>query len=115
MDTSVNHMPEVFEYQFQPDVLGHRQGAAHCYLLAGSTCLAGDIFGEYQFDEPLHIGSRLVFCDMGSYTLVKAHCFNGIPLPNVYSTGPSGVPRLQQTFSYDDFKLRQGGDIDATI
>ena len=110
LDTSVNHMPEVFEYQFQPDVLGHREGAAHRYLMAGSTCLAGDIFGEYQFDEPLHIGSRLVFRDMGSYTLVKAHCFNGIPLPNVYSISPSGVLMLHQTFSYNDFKQRQGGD-----
>ena len=115
LDTSVNHMPEVFEYQFQPDVLGHREGAAHHYLLVGSTCLAGDLFGEYQFDEPLRIGSRLVFCDMGSYTLVKAHCFNGIPLPNVYSIGSSGMHTLQQTFSYNDFKLRQGGNTDATL
>ena len=115
LDTSVNHMPEVFEYQFQPEVLGHRDDAAHGYLLAGRTCLAGDLFGEYQFDEPLHIGSRLVFVDMGSYTLVKAHCFNGVPLPSVYSLGPSGVPTLQQRFSYDEFKQRQGGDRDATF
>ena len=115
LDTSVNHMPEVFEYQFKPDVLGHQEGATHRYLLAGSTCLAGDIFGAYEFNEPLHIGSRLVFRDMGSYTLVKAHCFNGIPLPNVYSLSPSGVPTLQQTYSYNDFKQRQGGDRDATL
>ena len=115
LDTSVNHMPEVFEYQFEPGVLGHREGALHRYLLAGSTCLAGDIFGEYHFDESLHIGSRLIFCDMGSYTLVKAHWFNGVPLPNVYSLSPSGVPTLQHRFSYNDFKLRQGGDRDATL
>ena len=115
LDTSVNHMPEVFEYQFEPDVLGHQEGAAHRYLLAGSTCLAGDIFGEYEFNEPLRIGSRLVFPRYGSYTLVKAHCFNGIPLPNVYSLSPSGVPTLQQTYSYNDFKQRQGGDRDATL
>ena len=115
LDTSVNHMPEVFEYQFEPDVFGHREGAPHRYLMAGSTCLAGDIFGEYQFDDPLHIGSRLVFRDMGSYTLVKAHCFNGIPLPNIYSMGPSGVPTLQQTFSYNNFKQLQSGDRDATL
>ncbi len=115
LDTSVNHMPEVFEYQFEPDVLGHWEGAPHRYLLAGSTCLAGDIFGVYQFHDPLHIGSRLVFQDMGSYTLVKAHCFNGIPLPNVYSIGPSGVPTLKQTFSYNIFKQLQSGDSDATL
>ena len=115
LDTSVNHMPEVFEYQFEPDVLGHRVGAPHRYLLAGSTCLAGDIFGEYQFDDPLQIGSRVIFQEMGSYTLVKAHCFNGIPLPNIYLIGPSGVPTLRQTFSYTIFKQLQSGDRDATL
>ena len=115
LDTSVNHMPEVFEYQFEPDVLGHREGAPHRYLMAGSTCLAGDLFGEYQFDDPLHIGSRLVLQDMGSYTLVKAHWFNGVPLPNIYLIGSSGVPKLQQTFSYNNFKQLQGGDRDATL
>ena len=115
LDTSVNHMPEVFEYQFQPDVLGHREGAEYRYVVAGSTCLAGDIFGQYQFDDPLHIGSRLVFRDMGSYTLVKAHCFNGIPLPNIYSIGLSGGPSLQQRFSYNNFKQLHSRNGDATL
>lgn len=115
LDTSVNHMPEVFEYQFQPDVLGHREGAEYRYVMAGGTCLAGDVFGEYQFDDPLNIGSRVVFRDMGSYTLVKAHCFNGIPLPKVYSIGPSGDPMLQQRFSYNNFKQLHCGSRDATL
>ena len=115
LDTSVNHMPEVFEYQFQPDVIGHREGAEYRYVMAGGTCLAGDLFGEYQFDGPLHIGSRLVFRDVGSYTLVKAHCFNGIPLPNIYSIGPSGGPTLQQRFSYNNFKQLNSGNKDATL
>lgn len=115
LDTSVNHMPEVFEYQFQPDVLGHREGAEYRYVMAGGTCLAGDVFGEYQFDDPLDIGSRVVFRDMGSYTLVKAHCFNGIPLPKIYSIGPSGGPMLQQRFSYNNFKQLHCGSRDATL
>ena len=46
LDTTVNHMPEVFEYGFQPDVVGHDDDAPHEYLLAGCTCLAGDLFGD---------------------------------------------------------------------
>ena len=78
LDTTVNHMPEVFEYQFEPEVLGHDDEAEHEYILAGSTCLAGDVFGLYGFDEPLEIGSRVVFAEAGAYTTVKSHMFNGI-------------------------------------
>ena len=92
LDTSVNHMPEVFEYSdlpgIEPEVLGHRDdlpaGEGFGYVLAGSTCLAGDLFGTYRFAEPLAIGSRVVFPAMGAYSLVKAHMFNGQPLPNIY-------------------------------
>ena len=30
-------------------------------------CLAGDLFGEFRFAEPLAIGQRIVFCDVGAY------------------------------------------------
>ena len=84
LDTTVNHMPEVFEYQFRPEVLGHSDAGPHEYVLAGMSCLAGDVFGEYHFDEPLRVGSRVVFTDAGAYTIVKANTFNGIPLPTAY-------------------------------
>ena len=90
LDTSVNHMPEVFEYQFRPDVLGHRDTGAHEYVLAGMSCLAGDVFGEYRFDEPLEFGSRISFSNAGAYTIVKANTFNGIPLPTVYELRDDG-------------------------
>ena len=90
LDTTVNHMPEVFEYQYRPDVVGHSDAGPHEYVLAGMSCLAGDVFGEYRFDEPLRVGSRLVFTDSGAYTIVKANTFNGIPLPTVYELRDDG-------------------------
>ena len=90
LDTTVNHMPEVFEYQFRPDVVGHHDEGAYEYILAGMSCLAGDVFGEYRFDEPLSIGSRIVFSNAGAYTIVKANTFNGIPLPTVYELRDDG-------------------------
>ncbi len=84
LDTTVNHMPEVFEYQYRPDVVGHSDAGSQEYVLAGISCLAGDVFGEYRFDKPLRVGSRVVFTDAGAYTIVKANTFNGIPLPTVY-------------------------------
>ena len=90
LDTTVNHMPEVFEYQFRPDVLGHNDAGEHEYVLAGISCLAGDVFGEYRFDEPLRVGSRVVFTNAGAYTIVKANTFNGIPLPTIYELRDDG-------------------------
>ena len=89
LDTTVNHMPEVFEYQFRPDVAG-AGGGTHEYVLAGASCLAGDVFGEYRFEQPLAVGSRIVFENAGAYTVVKANTFNGIPLPSVFELRRDG-------------------------
>lgn len=118
LDTTVNHMPEVFEYGFQPDVVGTvanvpstGSGSAeddtkHQYLLAGCTCLAGDLFGTYRFDEPLDVGDRVVFSNAGSYTLVKAHTFNGVALPSVYALTMEGELALQASPSFADYAAR---------
>lgn len=103
LDTSVNHMPEVFEYQFEPDVLGDCADGEYEYTLAGGACLAGDLFGDYGFRRPLAIGSRVIFPDMGAYSMVKANWFNGIDLPSLYLLEPDGAPRLIRRFGYEDF------------
>jgi carboxynorspermidine decarboxylase len=108
LDTTVNHMPEVFEYQFEPEVLDHDDDADHEYLLAGCTCLAGDIFGLYGFAEPLQLGSRVVFPEAGAYTTVKAHLFNGVNLPAVYALTESGELILKRQSTYDEFRARCG-------
>ena len=108
LDTSVNHAPEVFEYQFAPEVVGHSPEHPHAYLLAGATCLAGDLFGEYRFAAPLRIGSRVLFLEMGAYTLVKAHMFNGVNLPNLYTVAESGEISLRRRFGYEDYRARVG-------
>jgi carboxynorspermidine decarboxylase len=113
LDTTVNHFPEAFEYQFEPDVLGHDDEADHEYLLAGCSCLAGDLLGEYGFDAPLRIGSRVILPDLGAYSLVKAHMFNGINLPSIYSIDEDGSPILRRRFTYRDFLTRFGDSHDA--
>jgi carboxynorspermidine decarboxylase len=109
LDTTVNHMPEVYEYQFEPDVLDHSDEGEFEYTLAGSSCLAGDIFGNYAFDEPLQVGSRVVFANQGAYTFVKAHMFNGINLPSIYARTPDAQFVLKRRFTYSDFTSRFGG------
>jgi len=115
LDTTINHMPEVFEYQFEPDVLYHDDHAEHEYLLAGSSCLAGDQMGVYGFDRRLRVGSRVVFSNVGAYSLVKAHMFNGINLPSIYSITRAGELILRRRFTYEDFVSRFGAWRDAAV
>ena len=115
LDTTINHVPEVFEYQFEPDVLGHDDQADHEYLLAGSSCLAGDLMGVYGFHRRLRIGSRVVFSNVGAYAIVKAHMFNGINLPSIYSVTTAGELILRRRFTYEDFVSRFGACRDAAV
>ena len=103
LDTTVNHMPEVLEFNYSPDVLGQREDGLFEYTLAGSTCLAGDIFGTYRFAEPLGVGAKVVFEDAGAYTLAKAHRFNGVNLPMVGIIGADGEYRARKTYDFPDF------------
>jgi carboxynorspermidine decarboxylase len=115
LDTTVNHVPEVFEYQFEPDVQGHDDAGEYEYILAGSSCLAGDVLGVYAFDSPLSIGSRVAISNVGAYSLVKAHMFNGINLPSIYSVSPSGELILRRRFTYEDYLSRFGACRDAAV
>jgi carboxynorspermidine decarboxylase len=115
LDTTVNHMPEVFEYGFEPDVLGHDDGADHEYLLAGCTCLAGDLFGLYQFHEPLEAGSQVVFNNAGAYTLPKAHMFNGVNLPTIYAVSESGDLVLKKRFTYAEYAAKWGENVAVPV
>ncbi len=115
LDTTVNHVPEVFEYQVAPDIMGHDDDGDHEYQLAGSSCLAGDVMGDYGFRRPLKVGSRVVLKNVGAYTMVKAHMFNGINLPAVYSISAAGELTLRRRFTYDDFLSRFGVCRDAAI
>ncbi|MBM4142701.1 MAG: carboxynorspermidine decarboxylase [Lentisphaerae bacterium] len=112
LDTSAAaHMPDVLEMPYRPAVAG--AGApgefAHTYELAGVTCLAGDVIGEYSFREPLEVGARLVFMDMAHYTVVKNNTFNGVRLPSLAVWSPGkGELRVVREFGYEDFKARLG-------
>ncbi|MDO4275435.1 MAG: carboxynorspermidine decarboxylase [Eubacteriales bacterium] len=102
------HMPDVIEMPYRPPLLGAGKAGekAYTYRLAGPTCLAGDVIGDYSFSEPLKEGSTLVFEDMALYTMVKTNTFNGMPLPDIVFRDCAGECRIVRRFSYDDFKNR---------
>ena len=77
----------------------------HTYRLAGNTCLAGDVIGDYSFDHRLQPGDKLVFCDMAIYSMVKNNTFNGVPLPDI-ALYQNGKIELVKHFGYADFEGR---------
>ncbi len=103
------HMPDVLEMPYRPDVTGAgRPGEKpFSYRLGGLTCLAGDVIGDYSFDQPLRVGQRLIFEDMAHYTMVKTTTFNGTALPAIaiWNSETDALTLVRQ-FGYNDFKQR---------
>lgn len=110
LDTSATaHMPDVLEMPYRPVIVGAGDpGAkAHTYRLGGMTCLAGDVIGDYSFDQPLAIGQKLVFLDMAHYTMVKTTTFNGVRHPSIAVHDPAtGRITVTRRFGYRDYRDR---------
>ena len=101
------HMPDVLEMPYRPHILysGTAGEKAYTYRLAGNTCLAGDVIGDYSFDHQLQAGEKLVFCDMAIYSMVKNNTFNGVPLPDIALYQNGHIDRVKR-FGYADFEGR---------
>ena len=104
------HMPDVLEMPYRPPLQnsGKPSEKRYEYRLACSTCLAGDVIGDYSFDYEIHIGDKLVFEDMAIYSMVKNNTFNGMPLPDIVYMDEKGECHVQKEFGYSDFKERLG-------
>ena len=109
LDSSAEaHMPDTIIMPYRAEVQGAGKAGekAHTYRLAGNTCLAGDIMGDYIFDTPLQIGDKIIFEDQMHYTMVKATTFNGIKLPSIAIQKEDGTIEVIREFGYEDFKNR---------
>jgi carboxynorspermidine decarboxylase len=73
-------------------------------MVAGRTCLAGDVFGEHGFKTRLEIGDEIRIADAAGYTMVKKNWFNGLPMPSIVVRRLDGSVELVRKFSYKDFK-----------
>ena len=102
------HMPDVIEMPYTPPLMNGEtdKEKPFTYRLAGPTCLAGDVIGEYGFDREIRIGDRLVFGDMAIYTTCKNNTFNGMPLPDIHALHADGSCTKLTAFGYVDFKKR---------
>ena len=104
------HTPDVIEMPYRPPLFAAAEpGEKPCTVrLAGPTCLAGDVIGDYGVDAVPNVGDLLGFGDMAIYTTCKNNTFNGMPLPAIFARAASGTTRSIVSFGYEDFKYRLG-------
>lgn len=109
LDTSAEaHMPDTLAMPYRAMI---RNSAVafekkYTYRLGGNTCLAGDIIGDYSFDEPLKVGDRIILEDMIHYTMVKTTTFNGIKLPSIIIKNKDNSFKVIKNFCYNDYKSK---------
>lgn len=117
--SSEAHMPDTIIMPYTSEVANARVLATRegeqiseiksdelAYLLAGNTCLAGDVMGEYAFKKPLKRGDKVVFLDQAHYSIVKNTTFNGVKLPNLVFLNAKGELELIRKFEYEEYKRR---------
>ena len=102
------HMPDVIEMPYTPPLLDEGGGGTVSCRLAGPTCLAGDVIGDYELSVLPAVGDLLLFGDMAIYTTCKNNTFNGMPLPDILLRDKDGTLKSIATFGYRDFKSRLG-------
>jgi len=115
------HMPDVLEMPYRPNICvsdgaffpdpaqraGKPNEKPYTYRLAGMSCLAGDVIGDYSFDRPLATGDQLIFEDMAHYSMVKTTMFNGVQHPAImlYNSETNALQTVR-AFGFEDFKGR---------
>ena len=104
VDASVEaHMLDHLIYHTTPRIAAPEAGP-HRITIAGRTCLAGDVFGEYALDTQLEVGDEVRIADAAGYTMVKKTWFNGLPMPSIVVRRLDGSVELVRQFDYQDFK-----------
>lgn len=101
VDSSVEaHMLDLLIYR----ISGRMETSGdHPYMICGKSCLAGDVFGEFNFPAPLNVGDRLSIADAAGYTMVKKNWFNGVKMPSIVVKELDGSMTVAREFGYGDF------------
>lgn len=96
------HFLDHLIYRTTPNVSSPSSGE-HRVMIAGRTCLAGDVFGDFRLDSPLRVGDEVRFADAAGYTMVKTTWFNGLRMPTIAVRRLDGTVETVREFAYDDF------------
>lgn len=102
------HMLDLLVYREEAKLKTLNQGQFK-YAIAGRSCLAGDIFGTFNFKSKLKVGSIIRIVDAAGYTMVKKNWFNGLGMPSIVVKRKKGAQQVVRCFGYKDFLNSLGG------
>ncbi|MCC4239188.1 carboxynorspermidine decarboxylase [Thalassospira povalilytica] len=102
VDSSIEaHMLDLLIYRESAKVLPNK--GDHHYMICGKSCLAGDVFGEFDFENEIKVGDRISIQDAAGYTMVKKNWFNGVGMPSIVIRELDGTERVIREFTFDDY------------
>lgn len=103
VDASVEaHLLDHLIYRTNPQIASPGPGP-HQIMIAGRSCLAGDVFGSYGLENQLKVGDEVRIADTAGYTMVKKNWFNGLPMPSIAVRRLDGSVELVRSFDYNDY------------
>ncbi|MEW6556538.1 MAG: carboxynorspermidine decarboxylase [Elusimicrobiota bacterium] len=96
------HMLDLLIYRI-PAKINSAGNGNFKYIIAGRSCLAGDVFGTYNFKNRLKTGNIIRISDAAGYTMVKKNWFNGLQMPSIVVKRLNGKLDIVRQFDYKDF------------
>jgi len=103
VDASVeSHMLDLLIYRLSAK-MEPVDAAQYKYMVAGRSCLAGDVFGTFLFKDMPQVGDEIRFADAAGYTMVKKNWFNGLQMPSIAVRRLDGTIEILREFGYNDF------------
>jgi len=103
VDASVEaHLLDHLIYRTSPGVSYPGKGT-NPFMIAGRSCLAGDVFGSYGLETVLKVGDQVRISDTAGYTMVKKNWFNGVHMPSIVVRRLGGTVETVRSFSYEDY------------
>lgn len=99
----VNHLLDRFIHNDRVK-LDYPKAGEYEYIIAGKSCLCGEVFGTFQVDHHLEVGETVLFQDIAGYSLVNLSWFNGINMPSIVIKKVDGSHVVIKEFNYKDFK-----------
>lgn len=102
------HMPDCLEMPYKPAIRGASDviSGKPAYRMGGNSCLSGDFYGSWSFENELKVGDQVIFEDMIHYTMVKTTMFNGVTHPSIGILTKENEFKLIRRFGYEDYKNR---------
>lgn len=103
--SAICHIPDAAYIGWKRDIVGASSSGefSYNYIIAGCSCYAADVWGDYSFKKPLKVGDKIVFKDAAMYSIVKGNFFNGLKMPSIVVYSEKEGINLISSYNFNTF------------